>query len=313
MRRLIAGGTGFVGQNLARHWINQGVQVAILGRDKRKIQRCFGKAVDTITWEQFNTLPVSELKHFQTIVNLCGENIGEHRWSPARKRALIDSRIIPTTLIVDKLKTLGDQAPSLFNASAIGVYGLQQNQIGNLPEALDEEQFIDMHAYPDFLAEIARMWELATEPAKAHGVHVINLRFGVVLGHRGGALGKLITPIKWGLGGKIGCGWQPMSWIHLKDLLAIFDFLLEQPKLHGAVNCVAPSAVSQLQFAHCAASLLHRPCLFPLPAQVVKSVFGEMGECLLLQGQHVYPKRLHATDFHFQFGHLQEALGDLLK
>lgn len=246
MRCLIAGGTGFIGQNLTRHWINQGGQVTVLGRSQQKIQQCFGNAVSTMTWEQFNAIPASELKHYNAIINLCGENIGEHRWSAVRKQALIDSRIYPTTIIVEKLKSLGDQAPSLLSASAIGVYGLQGNEIGKLPPALDEEQSIDLHNYPDFLAHIARRWELATEPAKAHGVHVINLRFGVVFGHRGGAFKKLITPIQWGVGGKIGCGWQPLSWIHLTDLLHIFDFLLQQPKLHGAINCVAPNAVSQL-------------------------------------------------------------------
>lgn len=311
MQRLIAGGTGLIGQHLTQHWINQGINVTILGRDKQKISHCFGTSVNILDWDEFCRLPEHQLRTFTSITNLCGANIGEHRWTKQRKQQIIESRIETTETIVNRLIPLAEQAPILFNASAIGVYGLQKTAPHHLPPAYDEQTNIDFNSYPDFLAEVARLWEKATFPAKAHGVHVNNMRFGVVLTPRGGALERLALPIKLGLGGKIGSGYQPFSWIHIEDLLRIFDYLHMEKQLRGAINCVAPDCVTQKQLVNSIAKQLHRPALFPMPSFVVKLLFGEMGEELLLRGQHVYPKRLLEHDFEFKFGKLEAAVGDL--
>jgi len=312
MQRLIAGGTGLVGQYLVKHWLNQKINITVLGRDKHKISHCFGTSVNIMDWDDFERLPNHDLKSFDSIVNLCGTNIGEKRWSSKRKQLIFDSRIKTTQTIVDKMIPLADQAPKLFNTSAIGVYGLQPTNHQHLPAAFDEDSQIDFHARPDFLATVARAWELATAPAKAHGIHVNNMRFGVVLTPQGGALEKLALPIKLGFGGKIGSGDQAFSWIHIKDLLNIFDFLHQHTELHGVINCVAPECVTQLHLVNTIAKKLHRPALMPLPSFMVKLMFGEMGDELLLRGQHVYPKRLLENNFHFEFATIEKAVGDLV-
>lgn len=311
MQRLIAGGTGLIGHYLTEYWVSQNILVTIVGRDKQKISHCFGTAVNILDWDEFEQLSEQDIKAFDSITNLCGVNIGEKRWSVERKKQILNSRIHSTSTIINKLIPLGDQSPTLFNASAIGVYGLQNTSSSHLPPAYDEDSIIDFDTYPDFLAEVARKWERVTTPAKAHGVPIYNMRFGVVLTPQGGALAKLAAPIKLGLGGPIGSGSQAFSWIHIKDLLSIFDFLHQHNQLHGAINCVAPNCVTQKQLVKTIARKLHRPSLLPLPSFMVKLMFGEMGDCLLLNGQHVYPKKLLANDFEFEFATIDAAISDL--
>lgn len=312
MKRLIAGGTGLIGQHLVSHWLSQNIEITVLGRNQDKIQQCFGNTVTPMTWETFLELPLQSLKPYESITNLCGENIAEKRWTPERKQSIIQSRILPTQNIVEKLIALGDQAPRLFNASAVGIYGVQTVTNSKMPPALDENTPIDFDNPHDFLQEIATLWEAATQPAKAHGIHVNNMRFGVVLTTEDGALEKMAFPFRFGLGGKIGTGHQPFSWIHIQDLLSIFDFLQVRADIHGPINCVAPNAVSQAELAKAIANALGKPAIIPTPAVAINMVFGEMGKYLLLEGQHVYPSVLTAHDFHFKYPEIKTALVDLL-
>lgn len=311
MQRLIAGGTGLIGRYLTEYWISQNIFVTILGRNKQKISRCFGTAVNILGWDEFEQLSSQDIKAFDSITNLCGVNIGDKRWSVERKEQILNSRVHSTKTIINKLIPLADQSPKLFNASAIGIYGLQESQPSHLPPAYDEGYVIDFDTYPDFLAEVARKWELATTPAKAHGVPVYNLRFGVVLTPEGGALAKLASPIKFGLGGPVGSGYQAFSWIHIQDLLRIFDFLHHNNQLQGAFNCVAPECITQRQLVKTIAKKIHRPNILPLPSFMIKLIFGEMGDCLVLRGQHVYPQKLLAHDFQFEFATIDAAIDNL--
>jgi len=312
MHRLIAGGTGLVGQHLVAHWLTQNIAVTVLSRSKEKVAHTFGTSVNAINWHEFNDLKQQDLNQFQSITNLCGVNIGAARWTKSRKQAIIDSRIKTTKTITEKILPLGDNAPRLFNASAIGTYGLQKTIPNHLPQALDEDTPIDFDHPKDFLAEVGSHWEQATITAKAHGIHVVNMRFGVVLTPSGGAFEKLVTPFKFYLGGKIGSGSQAFTWVHIKDLVKIIDFLYEHPDIHGPVNFTAPEAVMQKELAKTIAKTLHKACIFPLPSITVKLLFGEMGECLLLKGQNIYPKKLIAHDFEFEYPEINSAVQNLL-
>jgi uncharacterized protein len=312
MKRLIAGGTGLIGRHLVAHWLKKDIPITVLGRDPAKIQAQFGNTVEALTWEDFMMLPDHAIKQFESITNLCGENIADKRWSHKRKDEILLSRILPTQNIVEKLMPLSDQSPRLLNASAIGVYGAPLTEHHDLSSPVDEETLIDFEHPKDFLQEVATQWEMATTPAKAHGVHVNNLRFAVVLTRKGGALEKMLTPFRLGVGGKIGSGQQAFSWIHIDDLIAMIDFLHAHPDIHGAINCVSPYAISQYTLAKTIGAILHKPSFMPMPAIMVKTLFGELGEALLLNGMNVYPKKLIAHDFHFQYPTIEDALMNLL-
>lgn len=312
MRYLIAGGTGFIGQYLSKAWLTEGIEVTVVGRDKQKIMTCFeesnGSPVHAMTWQELEAQGSRALTGIHMVLNLAGANIGQARWSDARRQVIVESRSKTTKLIGSLCAQLADKAPLFFNASAIGIYGLQAPILQGLPPSLDEEIEIDFSTAPDFLAQVARIWEAKTHLAKAHGVAVVNLRFAVVLGPNGGVLQQLAMPFKWGLGGPMGTGQQVFSWVHIADVKAAIDFLLSHPTLVGPVNLVAPNAVTQREFALTLAKQLHRPCLFATPAWLLNMLYGEMANELLLQGQHVRPLRLLAQGFEFKYPTLAQAL-----
>lgn len=305
MRYVIAGGTGFIGQYLVNAWLNEGIEITVIGRDKQKIQTLFGQKVQALTWYEFEDRGHATLAGTKLVLNLAGANIGEARWSEARRETIVESRSKTTKLIGQTCASMGDKSPPLFNASAIGIYGLQADE-GSPP--FDEYSEIDFSTAPDFLAQVARIWEMKTNHAKAHGVHVVNLRFAVVLGAHSPVLQKLSLPFKVGLGGPIGNGKQLFSWIHIADLKRAIDFLLSHTSLVGPVNFVAPDVVTQRQFATLLGHKLHKPSFFPTPGWLLKLIYGDMAKELLLQGQHVLPMKLLNEGFEFQFPTLGEAL-----
>src|SRR6185312_1821121 len=298
MKRIIAGATGFIGQQLTKRWLAAGHQIVAIGRSRAKIKQCFGAQVQALEWQELNT---EIIQNAQVVVNLAGANIGAGRWTTKRRQQILDSRVNTTRQLAELCARLGAQSPALFNASAVGVYGLQTSMAEGLPPALDETTTIDFQQAPDFLAKVGRAWELAALPAKNAGARVVWMRFGVVLAKHGGVLPRLALPVRFFLGGPMGSGQQPFSWISLVDLLNAIDFLLDHSEINGAVNLVAPGCVTQKQFIQALAKVLHRPSFFPLPAIVLKLLFGQMAEELLLKGQRVYPKRLLELGFQFKY------------
>jgi len=231
-----------------------------------------------------------------------GENVGGGRWTKARKQRIPQSRLDGTKLIAETLARLAKPPAVLLSASAIGIYGLHDDQ------PLDESS----PAGNDFLAEVCRRWEAAAEAAVQRGIRVVHPRFGVILSPSGGALGKLLPPMKAGVGGRIGAGKQIMSWVSLDDAIYALHHALFDTSLAGPVNVVAPNAVSNGEFTHLLGEALHRPTMFPLPAPIVKLLFGEMGETVLLGGARVLPVRLSTARFSFQHPTLPLALAHLL-
>jgi len=309
MRYIIAGGTGFIGQELIKRWLAAGHQVTVIGRSREKINALFDHKVEAITWLELLDKNGTWLENCNAVINLAGANIGAHRWSPERQQELLQSRIATTQQLAVLCAQLGENSPPLFNANGVGIYGAQQPaNAGLLPIAMDEETPFDLHRPPDFLAKIGRTWEIALEPAIAAQVKVVKMRFGVVLAKTGGALPKLSLPFKLFLGGPLGSGQQPFSWIHLEDLCNAIEFLIDNPNTVHIINLVAPDTVTQKQFATVLGKVLQRPSFFSLPAWILKLMYGKMAEELLLSGQNIYPTKLLHLGFKFKYPTLPAAL-----
>lgn len=300
MNILIAGASGFIGQKLVMT-LNPSHTITVLGRDSANLKRHFMKPVSTVTWEM---LPELDARIFDAIINLCGYNIAASRWNPVVKKQLIDSRVKTTTMLIDW--AISNHAkPHFICANAVGIYGMQESQDS---QELDEDSPIDFEHPRDFLSEIGILWQQALQPAIDFGMHVTTTRFGVVLGKGEGVLKKLAPSFYMGLGSIIGDGKQIMSWVHIDDVVGAMLFLLNKPELTGAFNVTSPNPVSQAEFAQVLATTMHRPLFLKMPAFVIRTLFGEMGECLLLKGQRVLPSRLIEAGFKFCYPDLMVAL-----
>jgi uncharacterized protein len=295
MRILITGASGLIGSSLVQLWQNQH-QLVVLSRSAHQVQKQFGVAVKVVS-----TLAEVDFNQLDAVVNLAGEPIANRRWTKAQKHRICQSRWQLTEEIVSAIQQASTPPHTLINASAVGFYGRQS------AEAIDENY---QSYYPEFSHDICARWENLANRARTEHTRVCILRIGIVLAPNGGALKKMLPPFKLGLGGVIGNGEQYMSWIHIDDLIEIFDFLTKQPTLHGVFNATAPMAVSNKQWTKVLAERLKKPTLLPMPAFVVKLLFGEMSD-LLLFGQNVYPKRLLDNGFQFKYSQLRVALQHL--
>ncbi len=258
---------------------------------------------DLVPWDPVaGELDVAALEGTEAVVHLAGENIAVGRWSKARKRRIRESRVDGTKLLCSKLAEMPRPPKVLVCASAIGYYGHRGD------ETLRE----DSPAGEGYLPDVCREWEGATAAAAEAGIRVIRLRTGIVLSPRGGALKKMLGPFNMGVGGKVGDGRQYMSWISLDDLVAGIVYCIENESISGAVNAVAPGAVTNKVFTKTLGRVLQRPTMFPLPAFAARAVFGEMAEALLLCSSRVVPKALVEGGFVFEHAELEDALRHLL-
>ncbi|MFT6984749.1 MAG: hypothetical protein ACJAT7_000550 [Psychromonas sp.] len=285
---LITGSSGLIGSALVPFLQAQGFMVGRLLRRPHDTEP-FWNIND-------NSLVLKEFKNPDVIINLAGESIASGRWTEQKKQQLIDSRILSTRLLVKHFQ----KAPPklLINASAIGFYGNRGQQ------KLDE----DDSAGDDFVSRLAVQWEKSSQSIKALGTRLVNLRTGIVISQKGGALAKMLPVFKFGLGGKIGSGNQIMSWIDINDLLTAILFIIKNQYVEGPVNMVSPNSVSNQQFTRLLAKQLQRPTLLPLPAFVIKLLFAEMGEELLLASTNVFPKKLIDAGFQFEYATLEKSL-----
>lgn len=190
----------------------------------------------------------------------------------------------------------------LIAASAIGYYGSRPGEV------LDERSAPGQ----GFLAKVCQDWEAATLPAQRGGIRVVNARFGIILSAAGGALKKMLLPFQMGVGGRLGSGQQDMSWIALDDVVAALYHVIHTPNLSGPVNFVSCLPVNNSQFTKALGHVLKRPTIFPMPEFVVKTLFGEMGQELLLTSQRVLPQKLQDSGYNYHFPDLKEALRHLL-
>lgn len=309
MHFIIAGGTGLIGRQLVAYWLSQGHEITVLGRDKARIEKQFAGRVNALTW---NELTPDAICGVAGIVNLTGANLGEKRWDEARKKLIVESRVETTKALAIVIANTPN-APKLYNASAIGVYGLQKQEGDAFPPRLDETAPIDWDKAPDFLSQVGRAWEKAVEPALTVHKPVVFLRFGIVLAANGGALPMLLKPFDFFVGGPIGSGNQPFSWVAIDDVVLAIDFLTKLPDAEGAYNIVAES-VPQRLVAEAIAAALNRPDVVKMPSFLLKPMLGdEMAQELLLEGQRVYSSRLLAAGFKFTQPKIGPAIRYLLR
>ena len=300
MNVLIAGASGFIGHYLTAA-LTPNHTVTVLGRDLVKLQRDFTKPVITVSWDE---LPSIDAGSFDVIINLCGHNIAASRWNKSVKKQLIDSRVKTSARLIDWV-IQKNAKPRFICANAVGIYGLQENTDHSV---FDENSMIDFEHPRDFMSEIGVRWQQALQPAIEYGLSVTTTRFGVVLAKGQSILKKLVPSFYFGLGSILGDGQQMMSWVDIEDLVGAFLFLLDRPELSGAFNLTSPHPVNQAKFAKTLAKAIHRPLFLKMPATLVRILFGEMGECLLLKGQRVIPTRLIESGYQFRYPKLADAL-----
>ena len=301
MSLLVTGGTGFVGRQFIAS--SNETFIAAVSRNQAKAQQTLGDSVhDVIQWDpQESPFPNPPEINFDKVVNLMGESIAEGRWTDAKKKRILDSRVKGTRQLVDGLLATG-KPPSVFvSASAIGIYG-------DSGEAIVDES----HPQEDmYLSSVCQAWEAEANRLIEHGTRVVCLRIGIVLGDGGGAIDKMLPIFKLGLGGKLGSGKQWMSWIHVDDLVGMINWALDNPNVSGPVNATAPSPVRNAEFTRVLAKAVNRPAFLPAPWFALRLVFGEFANSLFFS-QNILPKVALAHGYEFKFPHLPDAIADVV-
>jgi uncharacterized protein (TIGR01777 family) len=296
MKVLITGSTGLIGSSLIAFLSTGGHSVTCLKRNKSKIGE------DDLYWNpEKREIDTSKLEGFDAVVHLSGENVAG-RWTDEKKAEIEDSRVKSTRLLCNSLSKLKKKPSVLVCASAIGYYGDRGDEI------LTE----DSQAGRGFLPDVSKKWEAATEVARKAGIRVVNLRLGVVLSPRGGALEKMLLPFRVGLGGKVGSGRQWMSWISIHDVIGAAYHAINVDSIEGPVNAVSPKPVTNVEFTSILGNVLKRPTFFTVPSLLLRALFGEMADETLLSSTRVMPSKLLSTGFEFQFTDLEASLRNLL-
>lgn len=301
MKILVTGSSGLVGTALCNSLRSHGHAVV------RLIRSCSPSPSDAsseaIRWEPpSGPIDTAAMEGAEAVVHLAGASIGEGRWTPARKQILRSSRVDATRHLVKGLSRLKQRPRVLVSASAIGYYGDR-----------GEEILIETSAPGnDFLAQVARDWEGAANAAERFGIRVVLLRFGVILAARGGALERMLKPVRMGVGGRLGSGRQWMSWLALDDAAGLIRCALESELWRGPVNAVAPNPVRNADFTRALARAAHRPAVFPVPRLALRAFLGEMADALLLSSQRVLPQRLAEMNYRWLHPELDNALASLV-
>jgi len=298
MRILITGGTGFIGTRLVAELQSEKHELTVLVRDYAKARLRLGASPELVR----SLDEIDHGSHFDAVINLAGASIADKRWTQARKRLLLSSRLQTTTALVQLFQRLRRPPAVMLSASAVGFYGAHGVQ------PLTETSPV----HDEFSHELCKRWEEEARKAESLDIRVCIMRFGVVLGPAGGMLGRLLPIFRLGLGGRIGDGEQMLSWVHRDDVIKAMQFLLASEAESGVFNVTAPAAVNNLEFTRVLAAGVKRPALLPLPAPVVQLMFGEMGDRLLLHGQNVKPVRLQALGSEFKYPDLGSAVSACL-
>ncbi|MCH1923545.1 TIGR01777 family oxidoreductase [Shewanella sp. C32] len=295
MKILLTGATGLVGSALVP-LLETDHELLIVSRNPVKARHKFGQNHQYLA-------SLDQLHHLDdvdAVINLAGEPIVAKRWSDQQKEKICHSRWDITDKIAQLINASSTPPHTLLSASAIGFYGRQGE--ARLAE--------DAVPHQEFSHHICNVWEQKAQAAASNYTRVCIFRIGVVLAAHGGALAKMLPAFKLGLGGPIGDGKQGMSWIHLRDLLALICYLLNNPECEGVYNATAPNPVTNADFAKALGKALHRPACLPAPAFILKLALGEMAD-LLIEGQFIVPKHALDEGFYFEFAEINEALADL--
>jgi uncharacterized protein (TIGR01777 family) len=261
-------------------------------------------AAGEISWNPATMqLDPADLEGIDAVVHLAAENVGA-RWTASRKRRIRDSRVQGTRLVSEAAARLHRPPGVLVSASAIGIYGDRGDEF-----LTERNRPGDPH---DFLVATALEWEAAAEPARSSGIRVVHSRFGVVLSPEGGALARLLLPFRLGVGGRLGNGYQWMSWVSIHDAVGAIKHILQERALNGPVNVTAPAPVTNREFTRILGKVLSRPAIFPVPSAALRAVFGEMARSTVLSSARVLPELLTVSGYRFQDPDLESALRHVL-
>ncbi|MFN3323096.1 MAG: TIGR01777 family oxidoreductase [Bryobacteraceae bacterium] len=298
MNITLTGATGFIGRRLVRRLLDDGHSLRTLAR--RPADGLEGD-VRFFRWDAIeDSVPEESVAGADAVIHLAGEPVSQ-RWTAEAKERIRRSRLDGTRRMVEALSVLSRRPSVLISASAIGYYGDR-----------DGEVLTEMSLPGDgFLPELCVEWEHMADLAQALGIRVVKVRIGLVLGREGGALSQMLTPFKFGVGGRLGSGKQWMSWIHLNDVVELFLWAMESQDLHGPVNGTAPQPVTNEVFTRDLAETLHRPAVMAVPKLALKVMYGEMAD-VILQSQRVLPRVAQTAGFRYRFPELGGALQDLL-
>lgn len=297
MHVLVTGGSGFIGRPLCSSLLDCDHRVSVLTRSRDKARAALPSSVSCV--ERLDELSSA----VDGCINLAGENLGAGRWTSARKRAFVDSRIRTTRYLVDFFAAQAQRPQVLVSGSAIGWYGARGD------EPLSEDA--SPGAPDEFTVQLCSAWENEAQRAKALGMRVCCVRTGIVLERDGGSLAQMLLPFRLGLGGPIGDGRQWLSWIHRADLVALLIWLLTTPSASGVYNGTAPHPVTNRDFAGAMGRALRRPAVMPMPGPVLRILMGEMAR-IVLTGQRVLPQRALQQGFVYRYPELDSALAAIL-
>lgn len=297
MKIVMTGGTGFLGAPLTAALLADGHDVVVLSR---RAAAPGPSGARVVQWDpaQPDGTWTAALDTADVVINLAGEPIADHRWTAERKRRIEDSRVLATRRLTDAILT-ARRPPSVFiSGSGVGFYG----------PCGDEFVTEDTGAGHDFLAGVCRRWEGQAVLASTARTRVVCVRTGLVLERDGGALPKMLTPFRLGVGGRVGTGRQYWPWIHRRDWVNLIRFAIAVPDVAGPLNATAPMPVTNAAFAKELGRALHRPSLMPAPALALRILLGEMAGALLLSGQRAVPAKADRLGFTFEFPTLTSAL-----
>lgn len=301
MKIAIAGGTGFVGTALIKELVEENHELFILTRHPEKYKK--QAHISYIGWLYDGATPEKELEDLDGFINLAGESLNGGRWTPERKRRIVESRITATREMKRILSTLSKKATFVINASAIGIYGTSdQLTFSETSDSIGD----------DFLARTVKLWETEALQSSSYSNRVVLTRFGVILDQHSGALPKMVLPYKLMVGGTIGKGTQWLSWIHIEDVVHGIIFCMNHSEITGPVNFTSPQPAQMKEFGQTISSVIHRPHWFPVTEFMLKTTLGDMS-ILVLEGQRVLPTILLNQQFSFTYPSLQHALLHIFK
>lgn len=291
----ISGSSGLIGSALVHTLSGEGHVI------KHLVRRDARNAME-ISWNPTrDEIDAARLNGVGAVINLAGEKL-DQRWTPDVKQRIRQSRVRGTALIARTVASLAEKPRVLVSGSAIGIYGDRGDEL------LDESSTLG----EDFLASVCKEWEAATKPAEDAGVRVVHSRTGIVLAKDGGALARMTTPFKLGVGGRLGSGQQWMSWIALADVVGAIRHALMHETMRGPMNLVAPNPVRNEEMTEALSRELHRPALLPVPRLALKLLLGEMADEAVLASQRVVPRALESARYSFALPTLEQALASIL-